>query len=223
MNILRAAGLLLLTLSSAEADDFTLNTKSFINSIDGTGLSVGQSAMACLVRAGTSGAENPKSGDPASKEYRLLSSVTYTATCTNGTVAVTLKDSSLSNGREFVVLPTSGSWDPAPIASASGPTVSVSYGMKGEPNTVANTCMNAVKARNCTWIWHRVTATFSCHNNKPTVSARLEGSDFPSHRLWINDSCNKEIDQGSFDGLWQCKASGNTSQVAGTRSGAACK
>jgi hypothetical protein len=192
--------------SSALADDFTISTKSYINKIDSKGLTTSQNAMACIVKAGTGGEENPTAADAASGDFRLLSTVTYTTSCENDQVKVKLKNKKLDNGSEFVVFSTSGAWDPAPTESAAGKSAQVQFGVKGEPNVLGNCMMAATKSRECTWIWHKVSATFACKKGKPNLSVKLEGSAFPSHRTWVNDACDGELYQQSFDALWQCQS-----------------
>lgn len=208
---------------NGRGDDFTVNTKSFISRIGSDGLTSGEKVMACVVNAGIGGSEDPKGSDRASGQFRLFSSVTYSARCANGNVTVALKRKELGNGKEFVVFTTSGKWDPEP-PSASGPakTVKVSYGMSGEPNVAGNCLMAAAKPRVCTWIWHSVVATFSCSADAPTVDVQLKGSDFPSHRAWINGNCSKELKQQSFDSLWQCQSGSDASKVHGAALAHSC-
>jgi hypothetical protein len=221
---LLSIGLTACLASSALAEDFVFSTKSFINTIDRSGITTGQDVMACMVHAGTIGSENPGSSDKGSGGFRLFSSANYAATCDHGTVTVALKDKSIANGREFFIFATDGVWDPQPAANpSSGKSVTISYGMKGEPNALGNCFMNAAKSRQCTWIWHRVTATFSCSAGRPTVTTVLEGSDFPSHRLWVNGQCANELDQKAFDALWRCQGpSSDSSKVVGGGQGHAC-
>ena len=74
----------------------------------------------------------------------------------------------------------------------------------GRPNWLAEPSFQALHDRvpgiN---IWHRVTVTMRCNAlGKGTVTAKLAGSRFPSHRLWVDGMQTQEIMQGPISSLW---------------------
>jgi hypothetical protein len=173
--------------------------------------------MSFVVTCGTHGGENPADGAKASGNYRLWSNLAADIGCVDNKIAAwDFKPVETGFGKEFWVISTSGEVGPLQVSpGASGKKandrITFSYRMRGQPNEMANKTMRAVKPRTCTFIWHEVSGSVVCRDNKPVVEASLRGSAFPSHRLWVQGGKVKEIAEGPFIKLWECDPKDPTS------------
>jgi hypothetical protein len=113
-------------------------------------------------------------------------------------------------GKDFALFPASGelvkplSVNPSTSGSTPVDKLTFSYRMRGQPNAAGILAMQKTKARTCTYIWHDVDGALTCQGGKPVAIAKLKGSAFPTHRVWINDKLSNELPQGPFDNLWKC-------------------
>lgn len=203
--------------ATASAETLSLQVKSYISSVnlldpnqfDPDAKSC-QAAMAALVNCGTLN-EDPPDGKKASKDYRLWSEVTIDATCSGNKLSKwDMKPVQQDFGSEFVIFSTTGNLakplTATPALKGSTPTDKVDFGyrLRGQPNQAGIDVMNKVKPRTCSFIWHEVAGTLSCQSGKPVLTANLNGSKFPSHRLWSAGQPIKQNQQGPFKNLWKC-------------------
>src|SRR5262249_13187051 len=116
-------------------------------------------------------------------------------------------------GSEFVIFSTTGNLTKplsvSPSTAGSNPVerVNFSYRLRGQPNAAGVAVMEAVKHRTCSYIWHEVSGTLTCQQGQPRIVARIGGSAFPSHRLWVRGTKVAEVPQGPFRNLWRCDQS----------------
>ncbi|HJU06121.1 MAG TPA: OmpA family protein [Nitrospiraceae bacterium] len=160
-------------------------------------------ALAMATEAAVTGGENP-STDHKDKHYRLFSERTFKVTCLNGAL-VSVVPSSLDTdaGKEGLLqappLIVSGI-----IARPSGPnTFDFSWTTKGRPHPAVEPGFQAVCPRTSVFIWHRISGRIDCSGPRPTVTSLvLTGSQFPSHRVFVNGALISTVPQGVFSNLW---------------------
>lgn len=201
----------------SEAETIPIQAKSYIASVnlldpdqfDSDAASC-QAAMAALVNCGTLN-ENPADGTKTSGDFRLWSQVLVDARCDGDLVSNwQFKPVEKDFGSEFVIFATSGDLAKplavVPSSQGSEPMDSISFNwrLRGQPNSAGVAVMNAVKPRTCSYIWHQVAGTLSCRSGQPIVRANIIGSQFPSHRLWVQGQKVADVQQGPFKKLWQC-------------------
>jgi hypothetical protein len=190
-----------------------VTVKSFIQKLDPGDPNECSGTMAKLLAmiASCNFSENPQSPARGAKDFRLWSQVAVKASCDNGSLSSwELGTVRTGVGTEAIVLAAQGEVMEAltalPAGKGSRPTKQVwfSYMVRGRPSPVTEPSFQAVKARDCVYIWHRVEATLGCSGDQPTVDARITGSGFPSHRAWFGDKRVASVDQGPFTSLWVC-------------------
>lgn len=203
--------------SAAVAETVAVQAKSYIaavNLLDSSQFDADakscQQAMAALVDCGTLN-ESPIDGTKASKAFRLWSELAIEATCAGGKVTKwDFKPVQQDFGSEFVFFATAGDLikplktSPSTQGSSATDKVTFSYRLRGRPNEAGVKAMNFVKPRTCSFIWHEVSGTLTCKQGSPIITADLKGSEFPSHRLWVNGKQVAQLQQGPFKNLWRC-------------------
>lgn len=200
-----------------QVTDIKIVVKSFIMPI---GLRVGSTAcgipfvgdpkLAVLAAAtDLSFSENPPT-DIKNKIYRLFSARTFRVTSLNGRlISVTPSptvdtDFGLECDPARVVclspppLTTSGI-----SAGASGAsTFDFAWTAKGRPNLAAEPAFQLVCPRISFFIWHRINGRIDCSGPTVKVFTTLNGSRFPTHRLYVNGAIRTSMTQGNFSNLW---------------------
>ena len=164
-------------------------------------------ALAAITDAGFS--ENPLT-DAKDKHYRLYSSRTFTVTCSGGNVvSVVPSPIDTDSGRECI--PRTTACLQAPPLTVSNVTTRMiaptafefTWMAKGRPNLGAEPGMQMVCPRTSVFIWHNVSGRIECAGGEPKVAIRLSGSQFPSHRVFVNGAVQPPtIPQGPFSNLW---------------------
>jgi subtilisin family serine protease len=82
----------------------------------------------------------------------------------------------------------------------------LTWGVKGRPPTVTDSAFNAICIRTSVFIWHQIKATVDCSSGAPVfTSLVVEGSRFPSHRLWLDGAQVFQVRQGPFSALWDAE------------------
>jgi|GEM_PF-2476037 outer membrane protein OmpA-like peptidoglycan-associated protein len=197
--------------------DFRIATKSYINTIlPRIGLlfcplpSPSTEAKLAAFAGATQSAvnENP-STDIKDRNYRLFSECTFSVTCgDNGLVDVKQSPISTDHGLECIPRTTT-CLSPPPLrvfdvtSSRSGPNIfDFTWSVKGQPHPAAEPGFQAVCPRTSKFIWHAVRGRITCGPSGPTMTAQLSGSQFPSHRVWINGALISTRPQGNFSQLW---------------------
>jgi len=203
-------------LARAGSTVIRLTTKSFINHVDLDSMRADERPrMERAFGTGTNWnfSENPSTPASDTKDFRLWSQVTIVATCRDDRLA-SWKTSLVAHrgGKEFGAFQaTTAVMDELqakPARSGKDSTsLTLSYGIKGRPNEQVLWTFRTVRARTCADIWHKVEADVSCAKGVPKVEARVTGSRFPSHRLWINEKQTPTVDQGPLSALWDCNSS----------------
>jgi hypothetical protein len=157
--------------------------------------------------------ENPLD-DRKDKSYRLYSARTFTVTCVAGNL-VDVESSVVDTdvGDECVPLPsglgTQCLHPPGLITfgdreGRSGPsTFDFSWSGKGRPHDLAEPGFQIVCPRNSRFIWHRVDGEIACTAQGFQVNVQLTGSQFPSHRVFVDGALQGDDPQGDFGLLWQ--------------------
>jgi hypothetical protein len=145
--------------------------------------------------------ENP-SHDRKDKGYRLFSACTFTVTCHNGSVtAVTPSALDTDTGREGPLqappLITS------PVTVTRTPTgFDFSWFARGRPHPAAEPPFQLICPRTSVFIWHRISGSVTCTPTGTDVAVNLTGSQFPTHRAYVNGTPVRTVAQGGFGRLW---------------------
>lgn len=159
--------------------------------------------------------ENPTT-DAKDSTYRLYSKLTLNFECCNG--KINFKDRHMRNAPAND--PVGGTFDSDGGNEAGGVlrgTIDGAIGFKkesdskwlfsvdvvGRPNIFAEPSFQIFKPRKIVFIWHSIRGYIRCDGNQGYVSADINGSKFPSHRLWINGTLTKTIVQGDLANLWK--------------------
>jgi hypothetical protein len=102
---------------------------------------------------------------------------------------------------------------PFTVNRVSPSRVQFKWGVKGRPPAAAEPAFDAICRRSCVYIWHQVKGTVDCSSGVPVfTSLVIEGSRFPSHRLWLDDKQVSNVPQGPFSALWD-EVPGDPSRV----------
>lgn len=152
--------------------------------------------------------ENPLT-DLKDKIYRLYSARTFTVTCSGGSiVSVVPSGIDTDAGRECIPSTTTCLQPPAltlsgVAAAPMGSTYGFEWTARGRPHLGAEPAFQAVCPRTSVYIWHRISGRIACVNGEPRAVVSLTGSQFPSHRAWINGRLQPPtVPQGPFSNLW---------------------
>ena len=156
--------------------------------------------------------ENPAHASPEVMDYRLWSRVELAFACSGNRIAA-WRASPVEHraGRQlrvllsFTYLMTPLIAEPEFVESGVLRELRLSYAIKGRPNAWTRPSFRAVRPRFCEYIWHRVSATLACEAGSPRLEARIEGSRFPSHRVWSNWRALASVEQWPFSALWDCE------------------
>lgn len=213
---------------SVISQDFRIVVKSFINTIlPRIGIlpcplpdPITEGKLAAFAAATQAAVnENPPT-DAKDKAYRLFSDCTFHVTCgDNGLVDVTQSAITTDHGLECIPRTTT-CLSPPPLrvfdvrSSRTGAnTFDFTWSVKGQPHPAAEPGFQLVCPRTSRFIWHTVTGRITCGPSGPTVTVQLSGSQFPSHRIWVNGSVAASKVQGNFSQLWS-PFRGDVSRVA---------
>jgi hypothetical protein len=153
--------------------------------------------------------------------YRLYSEVALTASFDEETCKLTVTPTKylIDGGRELLVIPTSMRASRLRIEDVSDEAVRFAYVVAGRPNVLADADWLATfidiipflsvsfadvlwRHPNYRYIHHKVSGTISRGNGNLEIGAQLDGSKFPSHRLFINGKVEATIPQGALSELW---------------------
>jgi hypothetical protein len=173
--------------------------------------------------------ENPRTDAPGN-DQRLYSSRRVTVTCDgNGAPQVRKGTITTRSGPETIsVSDVTISLQPDPprvltdsesrsdgtdwLARVTGSTgqqsIRLTWGVWGTPPLKSEPPFAAVCPRTSRRIWHKITVAFKCSapNAEPELITRtLTGSQFPSHRIWIDGELRETVNQGSFARLWHAQ------------------
>jgi len=93
---------------------------------------------------------------------------------------------------------------PTPVSvSANGQSfVTFSWTAKGRPHLAAEPPFQLIKPRTSVFIWHSVAGKIDVSGAEPIVTAKIVGSRFPSHRLFVQTAISATIAQGELTNLW---------------------
>lgn len=73
----------------------------------------------------------------------------------------------------------------------------------GSPPLAAEPPFAAICPRLSRYIWHKIVVEFECDNGTPRiVKHSIGGSQFPSHRLWVDGDNKMSKRQDGFARLW---------------------
>jgi OmpA family len=156
----------------------------------------------------TAFSENPLT-NLKDKKYRLYSERTFRVECLGGKI-VRVTPSPMDTDVGLECLPrTSVCLHPPSLivsgvsAAPSGPaTFDFAWFAKGRPPRAAEAGFQVICPRISWFIWHRISGRIDCSGPTIRVTTRLVGSQFPSHRVFINGALVTTVPQGTFSRLW---------------------
>lgn len=152
---------------------------------------------------------------PENKGYRLFSSVRVriehrgpellSATPVGGVLTDAGKECAPSTGACLQAPPLAVDL-PFSAARIDAHRMRLTWAVRGRPPAVTDTAFNAICIRTSVFIWHRIKATVDCSSGVPVfTSLVVEGSHFPSHRLWLDGAQVHQVPQGPLSGLWDAE------------------
>jgi hypothetical protein len=140
------------------------------------------------------------------KHYRLFSSCEFTVSWSNRKlldVTVSALDTDVGKERPFQPPPLIAS--PVTTSFAGPSTFTFLWTGKGRPHLAVEPTFQAVHARTSVFIWHTIHGQINVAGGFPLVSGTLDGSEFPSHRVFVDGKVANvplELRQGVFSNLW---------------------
>jgi RHS repeat-associated protein len=144
----------------------------------------------------------------ADKKYRLYSRVDYDIRCYCDNIYFSRIRGPLHDaGTEGPLSAVGEGWPRANLPSwifADNTTIVLRHRMRGRPNFFAAVGLNVIGGfRWPIWIWHEWTAVVWCENNQAYADIEIDGSGFPSHRVWVNAAPPAQtVTQGPLSNLW---------------------
>jgi len=213
----------------------SVTTKSFINGMvegigsfpEGNNLDAADAANVRLAAfaAATIPAfqENPQtparysnSPLPTGESYRLYSQISFVAGVYNGQIVNTsLINTFLEGGTEFPFA-LNGTIDMTGFQlQLTNGELQARWMTYGHPDFYAEPVFNAVAERKSINIWHlnQITVTAGGQNGVDVVGL-FRGSQYPSHRTWINESLTSNLSQGEFVNLWKGMSTAKALEIA---------
>jgi peptidoglycan hydrolase-like protein with peptidoglycan-binding domain len=93
----------------------------------------------------------------------------------------------------------------------SATSMRFTWGVKGRPPEIAEVVFSGICLRSSVYIWHVITGTVEIAGGVPTItSLDITGSQFPSHRAWVDGVVFDHQPQGPLSNLWNAAASDPT-------------
>jgi len=166
-------------------------------------------AFATATLAAIGGGEDPLSARK-DKTYRLFTKATLAVDCQDGQI-VGSRHTALTTDVGLECLPdTSTCLTPPPLNTSSlllrrvGPNiVEYSWWAWGRPHNAAEVGFQAVCPRTSRFIWHSIQIQIEAITIGAIVrNVILMGSQFPSHRVFVNGRKAADLPQGQFRNLW---------------------
>lgn len=200
-------------------ESFKITAKSFIMRIgnntgtlpDGCGFVAKGKLFALAKFTDSVMSENPIS-DNKNGLYRLYSSITFQVLY-NGNEIIALNPMVLYPGAidtdvgkeklgPISFTPPNLKVDLLNLSRRDAKTFVFGWRALGRPNLGAEPAMQSVCIRSSRYIWHRVFGEIKLINGKISIRARVSGSEFPSHRAYVNGKTTGFVPQGPFSNLW---------------------
>jgi hypothetical protein len=159
--------------------------------------------------------ENPMTEDKDGK-YRLFTRVDFRFCCQNG--RITFHDKELNRlqrhsgmgywtdkdgGQEAPGIYGTINMDQMKFRNSGPDEWKFEWRGYGKPHWAAEPSFGLLKLRTSVNIWHKVTGRIFCQGDAGMIEAQVNGSQFPSHRLWLMGTLKQTIPQGNLSGLWQ--------------------
>jgi outer membrane protein OmpA-like peptidoglycan-associated protein len=155
--------------------------------------------------------ENPTT-DRQDGIYRLFSELSLEIKSQSGTLLSVNSGSGIITdvgkecdpGKNVCLVPPSASTVPPLAIRRTGPsTANFFWRIKSRPNRIAEQAFQVICERDAKFIWHFVSGSIDCSKTSPIIKIHgFQGSQFPSHRLFLNGTLIKNIPQGNFTNLW---------------------
>jgi len=213
----------------------SVTTKSFINgsTLDTGSFPSGNNPQAAnnatlrlipfAMATATAFRENPQtpnlytsSPDPNGESYRLYTRVNLSFGGRNGQIVNPKVLSTKIDGGAEVPLMFLGSINltgPRIVNNNDG-TISIIWMGFGKPNPNLEIGFQTVAERQSKNIWHLISLRASSTPSGIVGTVGLRGSEFPSHRVWLNGSQVTSVLQGRFVNLWRSMSTSKALELA---------
>ena len=146
------------------------------------------------------------------KHYRLFSSCDFHLTWSDGKLlTATASALETDGGKEGPLQPPPLIATPVTTSVADG-MLTFSWTAKGRPHLAAEPSFQFVQPRTSVYIWHNIVGQISVSSGVPLITSMLRGSEFPSHRVFVDGKVRvpPELRQGPFSNLWVADSSDPT-------------
>lgn len=154
--------------------------------------------------------ENPVS-TIKDKVYRLFSRVRFKVVFENGKILAAVPEMDTDVGKEGPIQPPPMIVSPVTVSPRGGPIVKFSWIGKGKPDPLVEPTFQVIRPRSSVFIWHIVEGTIDVSSGAPVVTAKIRGSQFPSHRLFVDSRLQPgELRQGLLAQLWDADLTDRT-------------
>jgi hypothetical protein len=156
------------------------------------------------------------SSDVKDQNYRLFSKCTLSVTCPGNNLPPIIAPSAIDTDVGLECLPTTSACltppaltvTPVSISAVGGGAFLFSWTAKGRPHNLAEPAFQLVCPRTSRFIWHRVTGRIDCSGGQPRLTGlKIVGSQFPTHRAFVNGTPTPVVPQGDFANLWNASSS----------------
>jgi len=164
--------------------------------------STNQRLAALAVATDAAYSENPLD-DRMDKQYRLFTQCVFVVNCQDGRlINVTPSPLFTDVGMEGPITPPPLIASPVTVGrDANGFTFK--WTAKGRPHPAVEPPFTLICPRTSVYIWHTVSGRVDCRGPRPSVTLlTLVGSQFPSHRAFVNGLIHTTIPQGVLSNLW---------------------
>jgi hypothetical protein len=146
--------------------------------------------------------EDPKS-TAKDKVYRLFSSCRFTVVFENKKIlAATPSELDTDTGKEGPLQAPPLVTTPIKVSATGAESVTFSWFGSGRPHPAAEPGFQQVHPRTSVFIWHQVSGTFDVSTGSLVTTVSIRGSQFPSHRVFVDATLAGDVVQGEFSNLW---------------------
>jgi hypothetical protein len=137
------------------------------------------------------------------KHYRLFSQCKLTILFEGGTILGTITSPLATDaGKEGPLQAPPLIASPVKVSPTGKSFVTFSWTAKGRPHPAAEPPFQIIHPRTSVFIWHAVEGRIDISSGAPVTTVSLTGSQFPSHRAFLDLSIVANVRQGPFSNLW---------------------
>jgi|SRR5215204_1046224 len=136
------------------------------------------------------------------KHYRLFTRCTFNVIFQDQKILSVRTVVESDGGKEGPLQPPPLIVTPITVSPKGESFVTFSWEAKGRPHKAAEPSFDAIKHRTSVFIWHRIEGKIDVSSDTPVTTVSIDGSRFPSHRVFVDNVIVSTVDQGVFTNLW---------------------